>query len=359
MPVNISIKYLLFGLSFLLCATAEPAGALTFLSRTKEVNIDADWRITGHYTWKLEISRPDDARKIKQLLREFADQTDPSAGTLVEARRPDGQTVPWKTDDENDLPAGTSVRLTAAIARDFPEFAGLFADFMHIDQEIPVKTASYRISFPRKTAFTCCVSQNGEFRQSTDCAEFFAWSGDSITRLDLMISTAASWEEIASRYQAHFRERLGAGLAAGDFPAKLSWIDRNSLPDEKIRAVLDFMNTDLAYRASRNPDHDLLPDNPATVLRRGWGDCKDFALLAATLLRKMEVETLVVLTGTPRLPGPGEALPDPFIFDHALIGFRQNGETTYYDCLAPGHTIDLNDQNVHLTLDVFNHEQQR
>lgn len=350
------IKYVLLYLALLLCAPVEYAGALTYLSLTKDVTIDADWRISGQYACEFKISQPDDARQINNIIRQFEMQTDQSSQPVIEARLPDGRNILWKTDGENDLPAGTSVRLMTTIAKDFPGFAELFADYLHIDQESPVKTASYRITFPQKTAFTCRITQHGESRQNTAYADFFAWSGDGITNLDLILSTATSWEQIARRYRTHFQNRLGEGVPERDFPEKLRHIDVNGSPDEKVRAVMNFLKNDLAYRSCRDMGHALLPDDPATVLHRGWGDCKDFALLAAALLREMDIETFVVLTGTPRPHCPGEVIPDPFLFDHALLGFRRNGETAYYDCLAPDSTVALNNQNVYLPLEIFNND---
>jgi len=339
---------------FLMIVPLENVCALTCLSRTKSVSIDADWKITGQYTRDFEISHPDDEKKINSILQQFEKPADSLIRTRAEVCRPDGRYVSWKTDTGNELPVGATVRLTAVIARDFPGFESLFADYLRIDQDIPVKTAAYRITFPQKMTYTCRINQNGIIRQHTAQSDSFAWAGSDITRLDLTISTATSWEQIAGRYQAHFQSRLGDGLAKKNFPDILRHIDRSDSPDETIQSVMNFLKNGLEYRTSPLPDHALLPDSPAAVLRRGWGDCKDFALLAAALLQKMDIETSVVLAGTPRINEPGDIIPDPFIFDHALIGFHQDGETAYYDCLIPGNIVTVNDHKIYLSLNIFN-----
>ena len=121
---------------------------------------------------------------------------------------------------------------------------------------------------------------------------------------------------------------------------------------------MNFLKNDFIYRRSPAPEHGLSPDNPLSVLHRGWGDCKDLSLLATAILRTMGIDTFVVLTGRPRLNSANAAIPDPFIFDHALVGFRQNGETAYYDCLAPDPVVAVNDQYVYLPLKGFNDDSQ-
>jgi hypothetical protein len=330
----------------------DDAEALTFLSRTKDVSIDGDWRVTGRYTCEFEISHPEDVREIHHIIRQFKKNTGPSSKIFTEVRLPDGTTPSWNNEGENHLPSGTSVRLSAAIERNFPGFAELFADSMNIHQDAPVKTASYRITFPTQMNFICQIAQDSGFRQETSYGNCFAWSGEDITRLDIMVSTATSWEQIENRYQAHFQSRLGGGLSITDIPKSLRDINRNGPSGEKIQAVMNFLKTDLAYRASLTPAHALLPDDPATVLHRGWGDCKDLALLGTALLQKMDVHAFVVLTGTPRAHWKDEAIPDPFIFDHALIGISENGRPLYYDCLGPNGTVTPNDRQVYLPLEV-------
>lgn len=84
------------------------------------------------------------------------------------------------------------------------------------------------------------------------------------------------------------------------------------------------------------PEHALMPDDPLTVMKRGWGDCKDMNLLGVALLSGMGADAFVLLTGTIRDSRWARQLPDPFIFTHALLGVYKNGTPHYYDYQVPG-----------------------
>ncbi len=348
-------RHIIFGMVFLLSGLMGQAHALTVLSSAKDIALDTGWHATGHYTCVYEAASPDDVGKLHQIIGQVKDRPDKSIQMVIDVRLPDGSSVAWEPVTQNDLPPGTRVSITVDIAKDFPGFEGLFADTMHINQGDPIKYVSYRIQFPRRLSFIRKVVLNHKSREDMDCADRFTWSGKNVSRLDIFISTAISWEQVTRRYQSHFQERLGGGLLPSDLPIQLGDINPTGSPDEKIRAVLCFLNSEIVYRRSPGSGHALLPDPPLTVLQRKWGDCKDFALLATALLRAMDIETFVVLTGKPR-NSTQKAIPDPFIFDHALVGFDHKGQTTYYDCTTPEPVAAVNKQQIYLPLKMFEND---
>lgn len=341
----------------LLCVPVDDAGALTYLAQTKHVGIDTDWQITGQYTYEFEISDPDDVRIINQILRQYTAQTNLFSELLITVQLPNGQKTTWEHLNQDLILPKTSVFIAYTISKTFPGFEELFADYMHIDQIIPVKKADYRITFPEKTAFIYQISQGKESHQSESFTDFFSWSGNNIRHLDIKVSTATSWEQITQRYLTHFQHRMKNGFIKTRLPESFKNIDTNSLPNEKIDAVMDFFKNNFDYRRHSQSGHDLLPDDPDTVLHRGWGDCKDIALLETVLLQSMGIDAFVVLTGKPGNHCKERCIPDPFIFDHALVGIYENGSPAYYDCLAPGFAVSANEQNVYLHLKVFNDAQ--
>ena len=356
--INAGIKRIALCAIFLTSGFMGQAEALAYLSRTKDIHIDTDWRVTGRYTTVIEISDAPDIRQVNKIIKQFENRRDQSPPAEIRVRLPDGIDIPWEAFGQRDLPVGARISLAVTITKDFPGFSGLFADNMLIDQNEAIRRVSYRIQFPGQTTFICQIRLNGESRENTDFTDRFTWSGNDIRRLEIFVSTATSWHQISQRYQALFESRLGKGLSPADFPDKLKDAAPLKSTEEKIRAVMNFLKNDFIYRRSPEPDHGLSPDSPLSVLGRGWGDCKDLSLLATAILREMGIDAFVVLTGKPRLNSAKAALPDPFIFDHALVGFRQNGETVFYDCLAPDPVVAVNDQYVYLPLKVFNHDGQ-
>jgi hypothetical protein len=356
--INAGIIRIILCAIFLTSGFIGQAGALTYLSRTKDIRIDSEWRITGRYTSIIEVSGAADFRKVQEMIQQFRTRGDQSAPAAVRVRLPDGSDISWEAMEQHELPAGARICLTVAITKEFPGFSGLFADNMQIDQDDAIKNVSYRIQFPGRTFLISQIRQNTGTRESTNYTDCFNWSGNDVNRLEIFISTATSWQQISQRYQALFENRLDEGLVPADLPDKLKDTPALKSTDEKIRAVMRFLKNDFIYRRSPASDHGLSPAAPLSVLHRGWGDCKDLSLLATAILRSMGIDTFVVLTGRPRLNSADSAIPDPFIFDHALVGYRQNGKTAYYDCLATDYIVAVNDQYVYLPLKVSNHDDQ-
>lgn len=353
MKTGTAIRYTALCMVFLLCVL-EPAGALTFVGQTKNLKIDADWQITGVYTYDLKITDPADIGQIKDIIHHIAAHSDQFKGLLTEIRMPDGRKTSLDPDEAESLPAETSVRIAFEISAAFPGFTELFADYMHIDQDNPVQKVAYRITFPRELTFFYRVAQEDEAFQHRRRANFFAWSVENVRRLDIMISTAESWEQIAQRYQTHFQKKLGKGMSGIDLKEPIENMDEKKSSAEKINAVLNFLKTGIDYRAHLNPGNRLFPDEPSAVLDRRWGDCKDIALLGTIMLQAMGVDAFVVLAGKPRINGGMKSIPDPFIFDHALIGVADSRRTTYYDAFIPGGNVIPDDQQIYVHLKVFN-----
>ena len=351
MKICVSIKHLILCPVFLVCIWTIDAGALTWLGQSKTVAIDENWEITGRYAYKFEISNPEDVTKIDHLIQQLNART---YLVSVAVYLPGGRKAEWTGIDKNKIPAGASIKIEFTISDIFPGFEGLFADAMRIDQATPVKKAAYRITFPEKTTFVCrfiVIDETGNYdRRNEFFNDGFSWSGDNVRRLDLTISTAASWQQIRDRYQALFQHQIGnkfAGMA--DLPTFLTTIDKAAPDDQKIQKVMNYFRTHFDYQQRAWHDHGLLPDDPAVVMHRGWGDCKDLALLETLILQSMGIDAFVVLSG--KLLSK-TAIPDPFIFDHAMVGADSNNRIAYYDSLAAGNIVTVNEENMYLHLKV-------
>jgi hypothetical protein len=354
MSIGRTIRRILFCLIFLIGGVTPPAWPLTFAAQTKEIHIDADWRITGNYHYEFRIMDSDDTRQIKQLIRQLKKRTDSAEILSMEIQLPDGRRCFRDTDITGPLPTGTSVVLAFRMFDAFPGFEGLFTDYMNIDQAVPLQKTAYRIMFPQKTNFTCRVRNGDEMHHNRLYADSFFWSGDNIRHLDIMVSTATSWEQIRERYDSLFQQQMGNGVAGTDLPEPFRNIEQNSTPADKVHAVLNFLKTGIDYRGRSNTGGRLFPDAPETVLSRGWGDCKDIALLGTAMLQAMDIDAFVALSGKPRLFGIGEVMYDPFIFDHALIGIPGEKGPAYYDAFiadTDGRVI-LSDQHIYMHLKV-------
>ena len=129
-------------------------------------------------------------------------------------------------------------------------------------------------------------------------------------------STAASWQAVATRYNAIVEEKL-AGIDVSSYVAalKAKKLDRAAL----IQAVVEQLHKDVRYTGIEFGQSSIVPHTPTEVLHSHYGDCKDKSTLLVAMLRSVGVPAYVALLHagpafdvSPELPGFG-------MFDHAIV----------------------------------------
>lgn len=127
--------------------------------------------------------------------------------------------------------------------------------------------------------------------------------------------TGTSWAEVASRYRAWIDERIAAGpmpagfLPEGTFPSRL----------HEAAAIAEKVRRDVRYTGLSFGEGIVVPDPPAEVVRRRYGDCKDQATLLVAALRARGFDAAVALLRAGSDPDLTPALPSLEAFDHAVV----------------------------------------
>jgi transglutaminase-like putative cysteine protease len=98
-----------------------------------------------------------------------------------------------------------------------------------------------------------------------------------------MYSSLARPEDLATRFSAAFDERSAPTDEVRDLARQIT--RGLEAPRDKARAVHDWIRRNLRYVAIFVGVGGWEPNDPATILRRRWGDCKDHVLLMQALLR--------------------------------------------------------------------------
>ncbi|HZX25421.1 MAG TPA: DUF3857 domain-containing transglutaminase family protein [Telluria sp.] len=101
--------------------------------------------------------------------------------------------------------------------------------------------------------------------------------------------------------------------------------------EEQIARVLQFVQNEIRYLSLAFGESSHRPAQPADVLARRYGDCKDKTLLVVTMLRELGIEAYPVLLSTAMRQGLGDLLPSTAEFDHAIVLARANGRDFYLD----------------------------
>jgi transglutaminase-like putative cysteine protease len=156
------------------------------------------------------------------------------------------------------------------------------------------------------------------------------------------VGTAASWTAVARGYGALLDERIADGPVA--WPAEVTRAGAR----DAVNAIAAWVRTRVRYAAIELGQASNVPWSPAETVRRGFGDCKDMALLMVALLRQAGIRAEVALLAA----GPGvdvdPDLPGMGAFDHAIVRARLDGRDVWIDAaedlMRPGQ-LPVRDQN--------------
>jgi hypothetical protein len=124
------------------------------------------------------------------------------------------------------------------------------------------------------------------------------------------------------------------------------WRKKSTDDASRIIQALRFVQDQVRYTGIEIGPGAYQPTDPTRVLERRYGDCKDKALLVATLLAAMNIEAQPALVNTWLGREIEKTLPGPRLFDHAIVRIRNGGRTYWFDATArlQGGTLETANQ---------------
>ena len=146
------------------------------------------------------------------------------------------------------------------------------------------------------------------------------------------VSSMTSWSEV-TRWALPLYE--GDETFPADFAAQIDAIAAASPAQaDRFTAAVRLVQDTIRYVGEELGEGSYVPRRPRTVIERGYGDCKDKALLLALVLRRLGIEASPALVSS----GNGRALPDrlpsPLAFDHVVVRATLDGKVTWIDATS-------------------------
>lgn len=129
-------------------------------------------------------------------------------------------------------------------------------------------------------------------------------------------STGTTWNAMARAYakvvadktaDAHMEDVVAGAVASTDPPAA------------RIDKLLTWVRDRVRYVGVELGDSSIIPRSPTETLRHGYGDCKDQAVLLASLLRAAGVPARVALIDSGYDEDIDPLLPALNVFNHAIV----------------------------------------
>lgn len=142
-------------------------------------------------------------------------------------------------------------------------------------------------------------------------------------------SNMQSWSELARFTADMYRRESVIGPATRARIALLK-----ALPgtvEERVAAALRMVQDEIRYASISIGAGSFRPNPPDLVLERNFGDCKDKSLLLANILQALGVDARPALVHSLRGRALPDALPTPYVFDHAIVRINLDGRALWFD----------------------------
>ena len=115
-------------------------------------------------------------------------------------------------------------------------------------------------------------------------------------------------------------------------------------PRERLRAIYDFVVTDIRYNAWEFGVHGYQPYSAPVIFSRGFGDCKDKAILLRAMLSEVDIEAFpVLIRSAPRREEEDHTLALVEHFNHciAYVPEQEGLAATFLDGTARHHPVHV------------------
>ena len=148
----------------------------------------------------------------------------------------------------------------------------------------------------------------------------------------LRLSPWANWQPLSAALSPYY---------TADYPLSADWEARldtlraaHPNPADQAIAALRMVQDDIRYVSLSVGAGGIFARPPAEVIRSGFGDCKDKALLLRVLLARLGIAADVALTNIDTGYGLPADVPSLWAFDHAIVAVHLDNQTYWVDPTA-------------------------
>ena len=170
---------------------------------------------------------------------------------------------------------------------------------------------------PQKTEAygrTQIVFEQGPMEASDEVEKFLP--KDVPSQPMVTFSTGASWQSIGEGYGKIVEEKAAVKVVQALVNGLISG---KTTREEKVAAILQYLSKDIRYTGVEFGDAAIIPHAPADTLKHKYGDCKDKATLAVTMLRAAGIPAYVALLNVGKRQDVDPEMPGMGHFDHAIV----------------------------------------
>lgn len=226
-----------------------------------------------------------------------------------------------------------------------PVFAGHYFGYFTTQESVPVHDFRFRLLWPdsRQLQIHRYLTTTEPATASVAGRKEYLWAAKDLTPklLDedlpdwydafpsIRLSDFPSWKEVAAWGDTLF-------ATPGPIPPLVkqhlaSIRAANSDPESRALAALRYAQEEVRYLGVEIGANSHRPFPLATVIRRGYGDCKDKAQLLVAMLRDLEIPAWPALVSTSYGARLVNLQPTSVAFDHAIVLAEIDGQQLWLD----------------------------
>jgi transglutaminase-like putative cysteine protease len=244
----------------------------------------------------------------------------------------------------DDLRVGDQIEYAYTVEGRNPIFDGRYAGEFTVQWSRPVASQRLRIVVPgnRKLFVRSFSTQALPRITEAEASSVYEWeftATDAVIPDDdlppwyepfafIQLSEYRTWGEVAEWGAKVFETRpnLGEGLQE-----QIQQWKKMPVVEERVVSALKFVQNEVRYMGMTIGEYSHKPAEPATVLARRFGDCKDKAVLFCAILRQLGIEAHPGLVNTSRRHTIAEWHPSPSAFDHVIVLVTLAGQSYWVD----------------------------
>ncbi|MCR4317250.1 MAG: DUF3857 domain-containing protein [Planctomycetes bacterium] len=254
------------------------------------------------------------------------------------------------------LSPGDVIEYTARSVEGPPDFFGdYYGATIYFGDATPTLRQDYILIAPKEKTFAVYEREfAGESAViEEEDAKVYRWTARNLPKIQpeplmpsrdeilplIKVSSYATWDEFARWYhnliQRQFESSPEIQNIVRDITAGLS--DEY----EKVRAIFNWVVTEIRYEAWEFGVHGYKPYQAQTICSRRFGDCKDKAILLCVMLKEIGVKGEMVLIYAETSRSDYEmALPQIGLFNHAICRVElSDGRVFFADGTAQFHGL--------------------
>ncbi len=249
-----------------------------------------------------------------------------------------------------DVRVGDTVEIAYTLRGHNPVFGQRHFGQFDLQWQVPVHQVRARLMWPTKDPMAFNYRNGASQGQPSESSGFreMRWRADQTVPIQVEKDLPAwydpyphvqwasfkDWAEVAQWAEPLYRP---PGTVAPPVQHEIDRIAKAHLAtDERLVESLRFVQRNIRYLGIEVGAGSHAPTDPATVLARRFGDCKDKTLLLLTLLQGLGIEARAALVSTQSRQGVADQLASPGPFNHVLVRARIAGTDYWVDpTLAP------------------------